>query len=63
MQDYQSRKTNPTNIATAMKKTEEKFISNTLYKHGENALKMIHKEYNWSKVSTKILALYPLTNS
>lgn len=57
------KKNKCTNIATAMKKIEEKFISNTLYKHGENALKMIHKEYNWSKVSTKILALYPLTDS
>lgn len=52
-------KNRATNIATAMKKMEEKFIINSLRHHGENALKMMKKEYSWDKTVANIQTLYP----
>jgi glycosyltransferase involved in cell wall biosynthesis len=48
-----------TDIATAMKKMEEKFVINSIRNEGENALKMMQKEYSWDQVAANIRSLYP----
>jgi glycosyltransferase involved in cell wall biosynthesis len=48
-----------TDIATAMKRMEEKFLVNSIRNQGENALKMMQKEYSWDQVSANIQSLYP----
>ncbi len=55
---YVLKRNKATNIATSMKRMEEHFLTNSLGKLGENAIRMINQAYDWNQIANEMESIY-----